>query len=173
MFQNDRAHQIDKSTDGQQIKVLVVNFPKITQAYLSKNYAFLYSVTLLYYDGIHEVDKINTCQLKSPFRENGQFHPNLDQNCDTSCLMISIVRTFLTHCSIMRQDRQTVVLIKFSQHIYFSGKRTIRAQFDPNLAKWHSRTHEAALCQNIFKFYTFPSQFSNILPFFARFLPLF
>ena len=38
----------------------MVNSPKIPYAYLSKNYAFLYSVILLYYVEIHEVDKINT-----------------------------------------------------------------------------------------------------------------
>ena len=71
-----------------QTKVLkMVNFPKIP--YLSKKYASLYSVILLYYDGVHEIDKINTTQLKSPFRENGQFEPNLGQNFDTLCFVIS------------------------------------------------------------------------------------
>ena len=73
----------------------MVNFPKIPFTYLSKNYASLYAVILLHYDGVHELDKINTSQLKSPFRGNGQFEPNLAQICDTLCLMIcSIVRIF-------------------------------------------------------------------------------
>ena len=42
----------------------MVNSPKIPYAYLSKNYAFLYSVILLYYVEIHEVDKINTNYAK-------------------------------------------------------------------------------------------------------------
>ena len=56
-------------------KVLMVNFPKIPYAYLSKNYAFLYSVILLYYDGVHEVDKINTSQLKFLLGEMGNVSP--------------------------------------------------------------------------------------------------
>ena len=36
-----------------------------------------------HYDGVHEVDKINISQLKSPFRRNGPFGPNLVKNCDT------------------------------------------------------------------------------------------
>ena len=40
-----------------QTKVLMVNFPKILLAYLSKNYASLYMI-LLHYDGVHKVDKI-------------------------------------------------------------------------------------------------------------------
>ena len=47
---------------SRQTKVLMVNFPKFPGAHLSKKYASLYSVTLLYYDGVHEVDKINTSQ---------------------------------------------------------------------------------------------------------------
>ena len=35
---------------------------------------------MLYYDEVHEEDKINVSQLKSPFRGNGQFEPNLAQN---------------------------------------------------------------------------------------------
>ena len=38
---------------------------------------------LQYYNGVHEVDKINISQLKSPFRGNGQFGPNLVKHCDT------------------------------------------------------------------------------------------
>ena len=76
---------------SRQTKVLMVNFPKIPEAHLSK----MYSVILLYYDGVHEVDKINTSQLRSPFKGNGQVEPNLSQNCDTLCLMIcSTVRIF-------------------------------------------------------------------------------
>ena len=74
----------------------MVNFPKIHSAYLSKNYASLYSVILLYFDGVQEEDKINTSQSKSLFRRNGQFDPNLATNDDTLCLMISsTVRDFL------------------------------------------------------------------------------
>ena len=80
---------------GRQTKVLMVNFPKIPQAHLSKKYASLYSVITLYYDGVHEVDKLNTSQLKSPFKGNWQVEPKLAQNCDTLCLMIcSTVRIF-------------------------------------------------------------------------------
>ena len=80
---------------SRQTKVLMVNFPKNPESHLSKKYASLYSVILLYYDGVHKVDKINTSQLRSPFRGNGQVEPNLAQNCDTLCLMIcSIVRIF-------------------------------------------------------------------------------
>ena len=43
---------------SRQTKVLMVNFPKFPGAHLSKKYASLYSVILLYYDGVHEVDKI-------------------------------------------------------------------------------------------------------------------
>ena len=58
----------------------MVNFPKILYAYLSKNYAFLYSVILLfyyilYYDGVHEVDKINTSQLKFILGEMDNLSP--------------------------------------------------------------------------------------------------
>ena len=41
-------------------------------AYLSKNYALLYSVILLYYDGLHQVDQINTSQLKFLLGEMGK-----------------------------------------------------------------------------------------------------
>ena len=88
-------------------KVVMVNFPKFTGAHLSRKYASLYFVILLYYDGVHEVDKISTSQWRSPFKGNGQVEANLAQNCDTLCLMIcSTVRIFfLTHCRTMRQDR--------------------------------------------------------------------
>ena len=45
---------------------------------------------LLYYDGLDEVDKSNISQLKSPFRGNGEFGPNLSQNYATLYLMISV-----------------------------------------------------------------------------------
>ena len=35
---------------------------------------------LLYFDGVHEMDKINISQLKSLFRGNWGFGPNLSQN---------------------------------------------------------------------------------------------
>ena len=73
---------------SRQTKVLMVSFPKFPGAHLSKKYASLYPVILLYYDGVHEVDKINTNQWRSPFRGNGQVEANLAQNCDTLCLMI-------------------------------------------------------------------------------------
>ena len=87
---------------------------------------------LLYYDGVHEEDKINTSQLKSRFRGNGQFEPNLAHNCDTLCLMITLclMKDFLTYCSIMRQDRWTVVLINFLKISPFQAK----GQLGPNFA---------------------------------------
>ena len=74
---------------NRQRKVTVVSFPKIPQVNLSKNYAPIYSVILQYYDGVHEEDKINVSQLKSSFRGNGEFGPNLSQNYATLYLMIS------------------------------------------------------------------------------------
>ena len=120
---------------SRQTKVLMVNFPKNPEAHLSKKYASLYSVILLYYDGVHKVDKINTSQLRSPFRGNGQVEPNLAQNCDTLCLMIcSTVRIFffdtLQHNEAGQVDSS---INQFSQNIFFSGKKIIRTQFDPKL----------------------------------------
>ena len=85
--------------------------------------------------GIHEVEKININQLKSPFRENGQFGPNFVKNCDTLYLMIcSTVRIILRHCSIMGQDRKTVVLVSFLKKSPLQAK----GQLGPNLAKIYS-----------------------------------
>ena len=53
----------------------MVNFQKIPYTYLSKNYAFLYSVIMLYYDGLYEVDKFNTSQLKFLLGEIGNLSP--------------------------------------------------------------------------------------------------
>ena len=47
-----------------------------------------YILQYLYYDGVKEVDRINTSQLKSPFRENGQSEHNLAPNCGTLCLIL-------------------------------------------------------------------------------------
>ena len=55
----------------------MVNFQKIPYAYLSKNYAFLCSVILLHYDGVHKVDKITTSQLKFRLGEMGNLSPIL------------------------------------------------------------------------------------------------
>ena len=53
----------------------MVNFEKIPYVSLSKNYAFLYSVIMLYHDGLHEVDKVNTSQLKFLLGEIGNLSP--------------------------------------------------------------------------------------------------
>ena len=61
----------DKSTGGQ--------FPKNL---LGQKLCIVISVILLYHNGVHKADKINTSQLKSLFRGNGQFEANLTQNCE-------------------------------------------------------------------------------------------
>ena len=61
----------------------------------------LYSVILQCEDGMHEVDKINISQLKSPFRVNEEFGPNFSQNYATLYLMISIKDFF----EILYDDR--------------------------------------------------------------------
>ena len=128
----------------------MVNFPNIRQAYLSKNHASLYSVVLLYYDGVHEEDKINTSQLKSPLRGNGQFEPNLAQNCDTLCLIICSTVRFdtLQHKEAGQVDSS---INHFSQNISFSGKRTIRAQFCPNLVQNYSTLYLMICHRDIFE----------------------
>ena len=60
---------------SRQTKVLMVNFPKFSGAHLSKKYASLYSVILLYCDGVHEVDKINTSQWSLLLGEMGKVRP--------------------------------------------------------------------------------------------------
>ena len=122
-----------------QTKLLMVNFPKIPQAYLSKNYASLYSVILLYYDGVHEEGEINTGQLKSPFRGNGEFESNLAQNCDTLWLMIcSNVRIFFDTLQHNEAGQVDSSINQFSQNISFSDKMKIRDQFCPDLTKNYS-----------------------------------
>ena len=118
-----------------QTKVLkMVNFPRIPQAHLSKKYASLYSVILLYYDRVHEIDKINTNQLKSPFRGNGQLEPNQGQNFDTLCFMIcSTVRIFFNTLYHNEAGQVDSSINQFSQNIFFSGKNRIRTQFGPKL----------------------------------------
>ena len=74
-----------------------------------------------------------TSQLKTRFGGNGQFGPNLTQNCDTLYLTIcSNIRMFLRHCGIMEQNRYTC-FSQSSEKIPFSDKRTIWTQFTPKL----------------------------------------
>ena len=133
-----------------QAKILMVNFPKTPQVYLSKNYASLYFVILLYIDEVHEEGKINASQLKSPFRRNGQFDPNLAQNCDTLFLMIcSTVRIFFYTQQHNEAGQLDSSINQFSQNISFSGKRAIRAQFCPSVAQNYSTLY-LMICLKIF-----------------------
>ena len=109
-------------------------FPKIPQANLSKNYASIYSMILQYYDRVQKIDKININQLKSPFRGNGQFGPNLAPNCDTLYLMIySNVRIFFETLQHNGTEQVDSSISQFSRKISSSSKMTIRAQFGPEL----------------------------------------
>ena len=135
-----------------QAKILMVNFPKTPQVYLSKNYASLYFVILLYYDEVHEEGKINASQLKSPFRRNGQFDPNLAQNCDTLFLMIcSTVRIFFYTQQHNEAGQLDSSINQFSQNISFSGKRAIRAQFCPSVAQNYSTLYLMICLKDFFE----------------------
>ena len=113
-------HKTDKSTDGQ--------FPKNPCGLFIQKLCILIFCDIVIMMGVHEVDKINSSKLKIPFRGNGQFEPNLVQNCDTLCL--PYCKKF-TYCSVMRKNRWTVVLINFLKISPFQAKGQLRPNLVP------------------------------------------